>query len=103
MNVWVTLYPPEPEVDTGVSMQISPSELNGSVLRCASVYAWQAWRYDCYEGLAMRRWCVEENAAQWPFGRNLSKSMDLVAWSVWTQTDTGRQTEADTDTGTASM
>ena len=35
-------------------------------------------RCGCYEGLAMRRWCVAENAAQWPFGRNPSKSMDLL-------------------------
>ena len=29
-----TLNPPEPEVDTGVSMQLSSSELSYSVLRC---------------------------------------------------------------------
>jgi len=53
-----TLNPPEPEVDTGVSMQLSSSELSYNVLRCTSGPVRQARRYDCYEGLVERWWCI---------------------------------------------
>ena len=58
VNVWVTLNPPEPEVDTGVSMQMCSSELSYSVLRCTPGHVRQARRYDCYEGLVVRWWCI---------------------------------------------
>ena len=92
VNVWVTLNPPEPEVDTGVSMQMCSSELSYSVLRCTPGHVRQARRYDCYEGLVVWWWCVAENAAQWPFVHNPSKSMDLLSM-VCMDADRRRQTD----------
>ena len=78
MNVWATLNPPEPEVDTGVSMQKFSSELNFILLQCASGHVRQARRCDCYEGLAVRWWCIG-STAQWLFACKTSESMDSLS------------------------
>ena len=81
MNVWVTLNPPDVEVNTGVSMQMSSRELNYSALRYTSGHVRQARRYECYE---LSGSCVVDISRTYLFvGLVWQVRMDLLPNSHW--------------------